>query len=113
VSLERVIGALIRLGLSQREAEIYIHLAAKGPQKVRTIKAALRLIKGNIYRDLGRLRSLGLVCSSVDRAAEFSAVSFEKAIDLCQFRKKSEADFLEGQKAQILSKWRSLTADDL
>jgi sugar-specific transcriptional regulator TrmB len=112
LSLERVVRALVRIGLSERDAEIYIHLAAEGPQKARNITEALGFSKGNIYRSLGRLRHLGLVCSSVDRAAEFSAISFERAIDLCQQRKKSEADFLEEQKAQILSKWRSFTVDD-
>jgi sugar-specific transcriptional regulator TrmB len=113
VSLERVVKALIHLGLSQRDAEIYIHLAAKGPQKARNITVALGLGKGNIYRRLGHLRSLGLVYSSVDRAAEFSAVGFEKAIDLYQKRRKNEANFLEKQKIQILSKWKSLSVKDL
>jgi sugar-specific transcriptional regulator TrmB len=113
VSLERVVSALVSLGLSERDAEIYIHVAANGPQKARNITAALGFSKGNIYRSLGRLRRLGLVCSSVDCAAEFSAVSFERAIDLCQQRKKREADFLEEQKDKILSKWKSLKTNEL
>jgi len=112
VSLERVAKVLMCLGISRRDAEIYMHLAAKGPQKAKSIAEALGISKRNVYRNLTCLQRFGLVCSSIDRAAEYSAVSFERAIDLHQQRNRKQADFLQTQKARILSKWRSLKTDD-
>ena len=46
MSLERIIKALIDLGLSQTDAELYIHLATVGPATARSIINNLTINKG-------------------------------------------------------------------
>ena len=46
MSLERIIKALIGLGLSQTDAEVYVHLATAGPATARSIINNLTINKG-------------------------------------------------------------------
>jgi sugar-specific transcriptional regulator TrmB len=111
VSFERITIALINLGLSQRDAEIYIYLATKGPQKARDIAAALKLGKKQLHSCLRHLHDCGLVHPCFQRSPEFYAVSFEKALDLLAQTRIRSACALEKNREALLSKWKSLDAE--
>jgi sugar-specific transcriptional regulator TrmB len=111
VSFERITIALINLGLSQRDAEIYIYLATKGPQKARDIAAALKLGKKQLHSCLHHLHDCRLVHPCFHRSPEFYAVSFEKALDLLAQTRIRSACALEKNREALLSKWKSLDAE--
>jgi len=75
---ERVLKTLVSLGLSQVEAEVYFFLAQAGPVKGRDIAETLKLYKQQVYRNLKSLHAKGMVNTTFDRPARFSAVSLEK-----------------------------------
>ena len=102
-SLERVIEALVSLGLSRTDAEVYVHIAAAGPATVRSMKRSLSFDERQIYRSLKRLQNKGLTLTKDCCPAEFSAVSFEKALDLLLEVKKEQAKSLEASKAELIS----------
>ena len=52
LSLERIIKALVGLGLSQSDAEVYVHLATTGPATARNIMDTLAINKRQLYRSL-------------------------------------------------------------
>ena len=108
MSLERVLIALTRLGLSQREAEIYVHLAAKGPQEARNIAENLRLNRQQLDSSLEGLQKRKIVIPTLEYSTRFSALPFEKTMALLMKAKIEEAQKIEQNKEDILSEWHSL-----
>ncbi len=97
---------LISLGFREIDAKVYLLLAKKGPQKGRSIAAALELYKQQLYRSLSRLQKKRLVISTLERPARFSAVSFEKVLEFLIEGKKDQALALQKSKEELLSTWR-------
>ncbi len=99
--------ALVNLGLREIDSEIYLFLAKEGPQKGRAIGDSLNLYKQNLYRSLKRLQERGIVSSTLERPASFSAVPFEKVLGFVIAVKKEQAIALQKRKDELLSTWRS------
>jgi len=109
VSLERVLKALTKLGLSQREAEIYIYLATKGPQKAGNIAETLNLNKQYLCSTLKSLQNKKIINVTREYSAQFSALPFEKALNLLAQTKRKEAQHIEENKEEIIANWRSMS----
>lgn len=103
---------LVRLGLTKTNAQVYVFLAQAGPQKARDIASALRMYKRQLYRSLKKLQYKGIVSATLERPAQFSAVSFEKVLDIFAKAKVEEAQRIEQNKEEILSKWQSMIMED-
>jgi sugar-specific transcriptional regulator TrmB len=82
VSLERVLKALTKLGLSQREAEVYVYLATKGPQKAGNMAETLNLNKQYLCFTLKSLQNRKIINATREYSTKFSALPFETALDL-------------------------------
>ena len=107
MSQEHVTKILIDLGLTQKDSEVYIFLAKKGSMKARDILKALGMNKVQLYRSLKNLQNKGMVESTLEFPARFTAVSFEKVLDLFIKAKKDEAQNIEKNRNAMLSHWRS------
>jgi sugar-specific transcriptional regulator TrmB len=102
-----MLKTLENLGLKHLDAEVYVYLAQSNPQKARDIAEALETYKQQLYRSLRKLQRKGMVSASQERPARFSAVSFDKVLDLFIKNNREEAQRIEESKEQILSMWRS------
>jgi sugar-specific transcriptional regulator TrmB len=109
VSLERVLKALSKLGLTQREAEVYVYLATKGPQKAGNIAETLKLSKQYLCSTLKSLQNKRIINVTLKYSAQFNALPFETALDLLAEAQRKEAQHIEENKEEILSHWRSMT----
>jgi sugar-specific transcriptional regulator TrmB len=107
LSEETVLNTLVSFGLSQIEAQIYIFLAKKGAQKGRDIRKALKITKQQLYPSLRDLQNKGIVSSTIEHPARFSALPFEKVLDLFIEAKVEETRRLQQSKDEILSKWQT------
>ena len=107
MSLERIIKALIGLGLSQTDAEVYVHLATAGPATARSIINNLTINKRQIYRSLKALQQKGIASGNEEYPAEFYAVYFEKALDLLLDVKKEQAKSIEASKAELIADFQT------
>ena len=107
MSLERVLKALVGLGLSQTDAEVYVHLATAGPATARSITSNLAFNKRRIYRSLKALQQKGIASGNDEYPAEYYAVSFEKALDLLLDVKKEQAKSLEASKAELIADFQT------
>jgi len=106
-SLDRIIYALVSLGLSKADAEVYVHLATAGPATARSLINTLIFNKKQIYHSLKVLQEKGIASENREYPAEFSAVSFEKAIDLLLEVKKEQAKTLEASKTELISDFQT------
>lgn len=104
MSLELIIKALVRLGLSRLEAEVYVYIANNGPQKAVTLAKVLNFNNSKIYASLRNLQTKGLVTK--DRAI-FSALPFEEALELLIEMEKEQAQAMQESKEELLTTWET------
>jgi sugar-specific transcriptional regulator TrmB len=98
------------------DAQVYIFLAKKGPQRAIEIGKALKMGKPQLYRSLKNLEGRGIVSATLEHPARFSALPFEKALDLLAKAKMKkaleEAQRVQESKDELLASWRSLSIGD-
>jgi len=112
MSQERVIKTLVSLGLTQLDAKVYILLAKRGPIKAREAAKALKISKQRLYPILKNLRSKGIVNSSFEYPARFSAVQFEKVLDSFLKAKMEQVRSIQQNRDEILSDWQSIAINE-
>ncbi len=110
---ETIKKILKNLALTQKEAEVYVFLSKHGVLKCIDIAKGMKRHKAQIYRILKILVDKGLLESTLEAPARFSAVPFETVIDLSIRAKRDEAAQMEIAKNQILSYWRSIRKAEL
>jgi sugar-specific transcriptional regulator TrmB len=112
LSQEQVLKTLANLGFDQVDAQIFIYLSKKGMQKANDVCKALKLTKQQIYPSLKRLQGKGIVSSTIEHPARFSALPFEEVLDLFIKAKIEETRSLQQSKPEILSIWQNLKLED-
>jgi sugar-specific transcriptional regulator TrmB len=108
VSQEKVLKTLVSLGLTPLDAKVYVLLAKKGPIKARDAAKALKISKQRLYPIIKNLQSKGIVNSTLERPARFSAVPFEKMLDSFLKAKMEQARRIQQNKDELLSDWQSI-----
>ncbi|MCJ7763350.1 helix-turn-helix domain-containing protein [Candidatus Bathyarchaeota archaeon] len=108
MSQEPFVKTLVDLGLTNMDAQVYLFLAKKGPKKGRDIFNALKMNRQQLYRSLKSMQNKGIVSSTFERPARFSAVPFEKVLDMFIKAKMEETQRIQQNKAEILSNWQSV-----
>ena len=104
-----IIEVLQNLGLTGKEAEVYIFLAKRGPIKGVEVAKQLRKHKAQIYRILRRLQSQNIVEATLEAPTRFAAVPFEKVLDQFIKIKQEEAVFVERKKKDWLRNWEGIS----
>jgi sugar-specific transcriptional regulator TrmB len=112
LSQEKVLKTLESLGIPQPDAQVYIFLGKKGPQKAIDIAKFLRVSKQTTYRAIKTLQSKGIITATLEHPSKFSAVSFEKVLDLFVKAKTEEAQRIEQEKKVLLSDWQSIAISE-
>ena len=108
MSYERVLKALVNLGLKPSEAAVYVFLATTGSSKAMDIAKVLKIYKQQLYRCLNCLRERRIVNATSKRPALYSAVPFPTALDLFMKAKEDEAQSIDRNRDLILSYWQSM-----
>jgi sugar-specific transcriptional regulator TrmB len=103
---------LVKLGFTDTDANVYVYLTTKGPQRASEIAEALKIYKQHLHRILKNLQSKGIINASPEYPARYSAVLFEKVLDLLIKAKKEQQQTLQKSKEELLSTWRSITKKD-
>jgi sugar-specific transcriptional regulator TrmB len=79
--MDPITGALVHLGLSVHEAQMFRSLLESGPSTARSAIEHSRLDRATGYRILSRLRARGLVTASGYRPQRFVALDATKLLD--------------------------------
>jgi sugar-specific transcriptional regulator TrmB len=108
LSQEQVVKTLVGLGLTHIDARVYIFLAKKGPIKAANAAKALRIKRQQFYCSLKNLQSKAIVSATLERPARYSAIPFEKVIDLFIRARLEEAKKIQHDKAALLSSWQAI-----
>ena len=109
MSTETIKTVLKELGLTEKEAEVYIFLAKHGTLKGIEVTKYMKKQKAQIYNILKNLQNKGLVQSTIEFPARFTAVPLETAIDLNIKAKREAAALIESTKQGILDYWKTIS----
>lgn len=109
MSEKEIIEVLCELGLSKREADVYLALSRRGIQGVNSLSTVLKMDRVQAYRILKSLQEKGVVETSLETPTRFSAISLEALIDSYIKIKKSEVDGLEVKKNELIAYWKSFS----
>jgi len=90
------------------DAEVYVYLAKKGPKKGSELANALQVTRQQLYPSLKNLKNKGVVTASLERPALFSAVAFEKVVELLIAIKVEQAKAVKETKKELMDSWRSI-----
>jgi sugar-specific transcriptional regulator TrmB len=101
------------IGLTEKETEVYIFLTRHGALKGIELAKRIKKHKAQIYNILKNLQAKGLVEPSIEFPTRYSAVPFEKVIDLSVKAKRDEAAFIEDAKKEIMSYWNHISQNGL
>lgn len=113
LSIERIFRALVSLDLSQIDARVYIFLALAGPKNTLNIVSNLKISRQQISQSLSHLQHRGIVFTDLENQNEFSALPFEKALELLIKTEKAKTQIIQETKESLLSDWKtSLTEKD-
>lgn len=112
MSLERVLRILENFGLARTDAEVYVYLAKKGPKRETDLSSVFRMTEQQLYSSLTNLQSKGMVTATVEKSALFSAVAFERVLELLVKANIEQAQAIKETKEELLINWRSMTKRD-
>ena len=109
MSLERVLKTLESFGFSKVGAEVYVYLAKRGPKEGKDLAIAMKLPKNQLYHILATLQKKGFVYTNTESPALFSALAFERLLDMMIELKDEEAQVTRDRRKELLSSWRAIT----
>jgi sugar-specific transcriptional regulator TrmB len=112
MSQEKTLKNLQDLGFSKTEAQIYLLLGKRGPQRAKDIVATLKVNRQRLYEILKELEGKGLINSTLEHPAKFCAEPFEKVLDLFVKSKMEEALRIKVEKKNILQDWKLISFNE-
>lgn len=103
MTLEKIILALVNLGLTRMDSEVYVYLEKKGSMNAIALASALNYTKNQIYSSLRRLTTKELVTKN---GRLFSSISFEEALELLINLQRKKTNHFQKKKKQLLATWK-------
>ncbi len=101
-----MLDTLTSIGFKETDAHVYLLLTKGGFRKAREIAEVLKLHKSQLYHSLKNLKTKGVINWTPERPTRFSAVSFERVLDLLMEVKKEQQKTLKETSEQLLSTWQ-------
>jgi sugar-specific transcriptional regulator TrmB len=103
---------LIGFGLSEKEAQTYLHLLKYGPKTPSPLAKSLKTYREDVHRILTSLIDKGMVRPSLSSPAVYTAVDLETALEAALKTRESELREMEARKRELqeLSQYQHFTS---
>lgn len=95
------ITRLIGFGLSEKEAQLYLHLLKYGPKTPSPLAKSLKTYREDVHRTLTSLIDKGMVHPSLDSPTTYTAVDLDTALESALQKQQSELREMEERKREL------------
>jgi sugar-specific transcriptional regulator TrmB len=92
---------LIGFGLSEKEAQVYLHLLKYGPKPPSLLAKSLKTYREDVYRTLTGLNDKGMVKPSLETPTVYAAVELEIALEVALKKHETELRHMEIRKREL------------
>jgi sugar-specific transcriptional regulator TrmB len=92
---------LIEFGLTEKEAQVYLHLLRYGPKTPSPIAKSLNTYREDVHRTLTSLIDKGMVRPSLDSPTIYAAVDLDAALAAAVKQHESELREMEARKREL------------
>jgi len=96
------LSRLMSFGLSEKEAQTYLHLLKYGPKPPTLLAKSLKTYREDVHRTLSSLIDKGVVNPSLDSPTVYSAVELETALDVALKRHETGLRDMEVKKLELM-----------
>jgi sugar-specific transcriptional regulator TrmB len=95
------ITRLIGFGLSEKEAQTYLHLLKYGPKTPSPLAKSLKTYREDVHRTLTSLIEKGMVRPSLDSPTIYAAVDLDAALESAVRKHEAELHEMEARKREL------------
>jgi sugar-specific transcriptional regulator TrmB len=95
------ITRLTSFGLSEKEAQLYLHLLKYGPKTPSPLAKSLKTYREDVHRTLTSLIDKGMVRPSLDSPTTYAAVDLDTALESALKKQESELREMEARKREL------------
>jgi HTH-type transcriptional regulator, sugar sensing transcriptional regulator len=95
------ITRLIGFGLSEKEAQVYLHLLKYGPKPTSLLAKSLKTYREDVHRTLNGLIGKGMVNPSLQTPTVYAAVELDIALGMALKKHESELREMERRKQEL------------
>ena len=92
---------LIGFGLSEKEAQLYLHLLKYGPKTPSPLAKSLQTYREDVHRTLMSLIEKGMVRPSLDSPTVYAAIDLDTALGSALQKQQSELREMEARKREL------------
>lgn len=92
---------LIGFGLSEKEAQLYLHLLKYGPKTPSLLAKSLQTYREDVHRTLMSLIEKGMVRPSLDSPAVYAAIDLDTALGSALQKQQTELREIEAKKREL------------
>jgi HTH-type transcriptional regulator, sugar sensing transcriptional regulator len=92
---------LISFGLSEKEAQVYLHLLKYGPKTPSPLAKSLKTYREDVHRTLTSLIEKGMVRPSLDSPTIYTAADLDNALESAVRKHESELREMEVRKQEL------------
>ena len=108
--LEKVKSELLKFGLTQNQAKVYIYLGKFGPKTAPDVFKALGLPRTETYYIINTLQNKGIVTAELSSPTRYTALTIEKTISILIDAEKEKINSLTKQQDEISELWNAVPA---
>jgi sugar-specific transcriptional regulator TrmB len=95
------LSRLISFGLSEKEAQLYLHLLKYGPKPPSLLAKSLKTYREDIHRTVTSLIDKGMVNPSLDSPTVYAALELDIVLDAALKKHEAELREMERRKQEL------------